>query len=146
MEWVLRIMANLLRPDELGPAEAAYQAVAQLARVIPEPAAATYSTPAIGTGGGCVSLMGVWLVAAALEGAGRAAPTGSGPVQLAGGLPAVKADHDGRRLRRGLAALVRLRIGTLVPLPVHVGPFVVRASTSQVPFCTPRALQRSFFP
>jgi hypothetical protein len=39
MEWVLRIMANLLRDDELGPAEAAYRAVAQLARVIPEPAA-----------------------------------------------------------------------------------------------------------
>jgi flavin-dependent dehydrogenase len=30
MEWVLRIMANLLRPDELGPAEAAYKAVAAL--------------------------------------------------------------------------------------------------------------------
>ena len=31
MEWVLRIMANLLRPDELGPAEAAYKmVVAQL--------------------------------------------------------------------------------------------------------------------
>ena len=29
MEWVLRIMANLLRPDELGPAEAAYRAVAE---------------------------------------------------------------------------------------------------------------------
>ena len=28
MEWVLRIMANLMRPDELGPAEAAYRAVA----------------------------------------------------------------------------------------------------------------------
>ena len=25
MEWVLRIMANLMRPDELGPAEAAYR-------------------------------------------------------------------------------------------------------------------------
>jgi geranylgeranyl reductase family protein len=32
MEWVLRIMANILRPDELGPAEAAYQAVAALSR------------------------------------------------------------------------------------------------------------------
>jgi menaquinone-9 beta-reductase len=32
MEWVLRIMANLLRPDELGGAEAAYRAVAALAR------------------------------------------------------------------------------------------------------------------
>ena len=37
MEWVLRIMANLLRPDELGPAEAAYKAVALIARVTPEP-------------------------------------------------------------------------------------------------------------
>ncbi len=36
MEWVLRIMANLLRPDEIGPAEAIYKAAAQLARVIPE--------------------------------------------------------------------------------------------------------------
>jgi flavin-dependent dehydrogenase len=35
MEWILRIMANLLRPDELGPAEAAYKAVAALARVVP---------------------------------------------------------------------------------------------------------------
>ena len=33
MEWVMRIMANLLRPDEFGPAEAAYQAVAALARL-----------------------------------------------------------------------------------------------------------------
>ena len=29
MEWVLRIMANLLRPDEVGPAEAAYAAVGE---------------------------------------------------------------------------------------------------------------------
>jgi geranylgeranyl reductase family protein len=36
MEWVLRIMANLLRPDELGPAEAAYKAVAKLASIVPE--------------------------------------------------------------------------------------------------------------
>jgi menaquinone-9 beta-reductase len=35
MEWVLRIMSNMLRPDELGPAEAAYRAVAALARVTP---------------------------------------------------------------------------------------------------------------
>ena len=35
MEWVLRIMANLLRPDELGPAEAAYRSVAAIARRIP---------------------------------------------------------------------------------------------------------------
>ncbi len=33
MEWTLRIMANLLRPDETGPAEAAYKAVAAVARV-----------------------------------------------------------------------------------------------------------------
>jgi len=36
MEWVLRIMANLLRPDELGPAEAAYKAVAAIARMTPD--------------------------------------------------------------------------------------------------------------
>ena len=36
MEWVLRIMANLLRPDELGPAEAAYKAVAALVRIAPD--------------------------------------------------------------------------------------------------------------
>jgi menaquinone-9 beta-reductase len=30
MEWVLRVMANLLRPDELGPAEAAYAVAARL--------------------------------------------------------------------------------------------------------------------
>jgi flavin-dependent dehydrogenase len=36
MEWMLRIMANLLRPDEIGPAEVAYKAVATLARVVPE--------------------------------------------------------------------------------------------------------------
>ena len=35
MEWVLRIMANLLRPDEIGPAEAAYKAAAALARLAP---------------------------------------------------------------------------------------------------------------
>jgi geranylgeranyl reductase family protein len=40
MEWVLRIMANLLRDDEIGPAEAVYRTVAQLAKVIPEPSAA----------------------------------------------------------------------------------------------------------
>ncbi len=36
MEWVLRIMANLMRPDELGPAEAAYRAVAALVRLAPD--------------------------------------------------------------------------------------------------------------
>ena len=36
MEWLLRIMGNYLRPDELGPAEAAYRAVTALARQIPE--------------------------------------------------------------------------------------------------------------
>ena len=35
MEWVLRIMANLLRPDEIGPAEAAYKAAAKIARLAP---------------------------------------------------------------------------------------------------------------
>src|SRR3954470_20402564 len=37
MEWVLRIMANLLRPEELGPAEAAYKLVAALVAIAPEP-------------------------------------------------------------------------------------------------------------
>ncbi|HEY2814646.1 MAG TPA: geranylgeranyl reductase family protein [Acidimicrobiales bacterium] len=40
MEWVLRIMANLLREDELGPAEAAYKAAAAIVRMVPEPGAA----------------------------------------------------------------------------------------------------------
>ena len=38
MEWVLRIMANLLREDEVGPAELAYKAAAALVRVVPESA------------------------------------------------------------------------------------------------------------
>jgi len=37
MEWVLRIMANLLRPEELGPAEAAYHLVERLVAFGPEP-------------------------------------------------------------------------------------------------------------
>jgi len=37
MEWVLRIMANLMRPDERGGAEIAYKIVAALVRVGPEP-------------------------------------------------------------------------------------------------------------
>ncbi len=36
MEWLLRIMGNYLRPDELGPAEAVYNAVAALVRKVPE--------------------------------------------------------------------------------------------------------------
>ena len=32
MEWLLRIMSNLLRPDEMGPAEAAYKTLAAIAR------------------------------------------------------------------------------------------------------------------
>lgn len=35
MEWVFRIMANLLRPDEIGPAEAAYKAAAAIVRLAP---------------------------------------------------------------------------------------------------------------
>jgi menaquinone-9 beta-reductase len=38
MEWVLRIMSNSLRPDETGAAEAAYRAVAAIARLVPEAA------------------------------------------------------------------------------------------------------------
>jgi geranylgeranyl reductase family protein len=37
MEWVLRVMANLLRPDEKGGAEAAYKVVESLVRIGPEP-------------------------------------------------------------------------------------------------------------
>ena len=36
MSWILRIMSNLLRPDELGPAEAVYRAVAALIRLLPD--------------------------------------------------------------------------------------------------------------
>lgn len=39
MDWALRIMANLLRPDQLGPAEAAYKAIAAMVRLVPESAA-----------------------------------------------------------------------------------------------------------
>jgi menaquinone-9 beta-reductase len=35
MEWVLRIMANLLRPDEVGPAEAAYKVVERMVALSP---------------------------------------------------------------------------------------------------------------
>jgi len=36
MSWILRIMSNLVRPDETGPAEAAYRALAGIARLAPE--------------------------------------------------------------------------------------------------------------
>lgn len=38
MTWILRIMSNLLRPDETGPAEMAYRVMAQLAARVPAPA------------------------------------------------------------------------------------------------------------
>jgi geranylgeranyl reductase family protein len=34
MGWLMRIMANLLRPEEVGPAEAAYRAMATIARAV----------------------------------------------------------------------------------------------------------------
>ena len=37
MGWILRIMSNTLRPDEVGPAEAAYRALAGIARLAPTP-------------------------------------------------------------------------------------------------------------
>ena len=37
MDWVLRIMANLLRPDEIGPAEAAYAMAAAVVKRVPDP-------------------------------------------------------------------------------------------------------------
>jgi geranylgeranyl reductase family protein len=36
MEWALAIMANLLRPDQVGPAEAAYTAIAGIVRMVPD--------------------------------------------------------------------------------------------------------------
>jgi flavin-dependent dehydrogenase len=45
MEWVLRIMANLLRPDELGPAEAAYAAVEAIVRTLPDPSSGRRRAP-----------------------------------------------------------------------------------------------------
>jgi flavin-dependent dehydrogenase len=38
MTWILRIMSNLLRPEDLGPAEVAYRALAAIARLAPEAA------------------------------------------------------------------------------------------------------------
>jgi geranylgeranyl reductase family protein len=40
MEWALAIMANLLKPDELGPAEAVYKTIAAMVKYFPEPRAA----------------------------------------------------------------------------------------------------------
>jgi geranylgeranyl reductase family protein len=37
MEWVLRIMSNLLRPEDLGPAEAVYRTLEKLVALGPEP-------------------------------------------------------------------------------------------------------------
>jgi len=35
MEWLLRIMANLVRPEEIGPAEAAYRTLCAIGRITP---------------------------------------------------------------------------------------------------------------
>ena len=35
MEWLLRIMANLIRPEEIGPAEAAYRTLCTIGRLTP---------------------------------------------------------------------------------------------------------------
>jgi menaquinone-9 beta-reductase len=40
MGWIMHIMANVMAPDELGAAEAAYRAVAAIARLVPDPVAA----------------------------------------------------------------------------------------------------------
>lgn len=37
MDWVLRIMANLLQPDEIGPAEAAYAMATAVVKRVPDP-------------------------------------------------------------------------------------------------------------
>ena len=36
MEWVLRIMANLMRPDQHGAPETVFKAAATLARLAPD--------------------------------------------------------------------------------------------------------------
>ena len=36
MEWALRVMANLLREEERGAAEAAYGAIATVVRLVPD--------------------------------------------------------------------------------------------------------------
>ncbi len=38
MEWVLKVMANLLEPEEYGMAERVYHAVERIAKLAPEPA------------------------------------------------------------------------------------------------------------
>ena len=35
MEWLVRIMSNMLRPDETGAAELAYKAAAQIVKLAP---------------------------------------------------------------------------------------------------------------
>jgi geranylgeranyl reductase family protein len=39
LEWAVRVMTDLVRPDEHGPAEAAYRALATMVRLVPEPSA-----------------------------------------------------------------------------------------------------------
>ena len=42
MSWLLRIMANLVRPDEVGPAEIGFKAMELVSRLLPdEPAEQT---------------------------------------------------------------------------------------------------------
>tara|TARA_B110000438_G_scaffold151980_1_gene146010 strand:- start:780 stop:905 length:126 start_codon:yes stop_codon:yes gene_type:complete len=36
MEWALRIMANLMRDEDKGMAEAAYSAIAGIVRLVPD--------------------------------------------------------------------------------------------------------------
>jgi hypothetical protein len=36
MEWALRVMANLLRDEDRGAAEAAYSAIAGMVRLVPD--------------------------------------------------------------------------------------------------------------
>ena len=48
MSWMLRIMANLMRPDEPGPAEVAYRAMATLARLVPEDPTTATGAPVSG--------------------------------------------------------------------------------------------------
>ena len=119
MEWVLRIMANLLRPDEIGPAEAAYRTLAALVRVAPEP---------------CMPPL---VIAHRTCAAGRAARTRSTGIAAAARLGADVVEVDARRSRDGNRGAAARSAGSLrvqhVPLPVQLGARPSRLARLGVP-------------
>ncbi len=119
MAWVMYIMANVLRPDEIGPAEAAYRAVAD--HRPPGPGPADSLTAAVGR---CARRQ-----AATPEIPGRR-PAAIGPSSGPGGL----LHGRGRRVGSGLhgALDVRLAVGKggehdLVGARSHVHPSLQKA-------------------